>query len=148
MVGNVFYTSLLIVLLLLSLIVFYVTYSNNQNFFSLMLFVLLICIYINSFDFFRVSYNFNKYKKDYEYVVNHIDEFKKEEDSSNSVLGEYDYLSRDGYVVNKDKLISFNIYNDEYLIYTKEYDDIEKIYNKKTDSIKKIDDNYYFVITK
>ena len=145
--GNILYIALLVVLLFLSAVVFFINYSDTQNMISFAMFIILVCISLNNFDYYRVSYNYNKRKKLYNYVVENIDKFEKEEDSSNILLGKYSNLSRDGIVLYEDEsTILFKVYDDEYLAYSNSEDLLKEYYGEKLESVKRVDDYFYFIV--
>ena len=149
MMGPVLFYGLLVVLSILSLIVFYLNYSGNQNMVSFALFIIFMCVLLNNFDYYRVSYNYKKYKKSYNYVVNNLNKFKKEDGSSSALLDKYSYLSRDDMISYEDKeLVIFTVYDKEYLIYCCKQNKVEKKYSKKIKSIKNIDNCFYYVALK
>ena len=136
--------ALLVVLLFLSAVVFFINYSDTQNMISFAMFIILVCISLNNFDYYRVSYNYNKRKKLYNYVVENIDKFEKEEfdivscfqtiehipDSINLLLGIKTILKKDGYIyfvchdycsfINRIMGLKSPIYDIEHLqIYSK-----------------------------
>ena len=149
MMGPVLFYGLLVILSLLSLIVFYLNYSGNQNKASFALFIVFMCFLLNNFDYYRVSYNYNKYKKLYNYVANNLNKFKKEKNASYALLGKYDYLSKEGMISYEDKeLVIFTVYDKEYLIYCCKQNKVEKKYDNKIKSIKNIDNCFYYVVLK